>query len=145
MGAVGTFIKLVACIGGTAFLGYCIYFDYKRRSEPNYREKVRLRRRANKNKKVVSQGLATVFPNPNNHEAIQRFFLQELQDGEKYLGIGDLDTGVEHLANALVVCGIPQHLMMVFQQTLPANVFESLVQKLPAVSRRYAAQTGIQF
>ena len=27
-------------LGGVAFLGYCIYFDRKRRSDPLYREKV---------------------------------------------------------------------------------------------------------
>ncbi len=26
---------------GTAFIGYCIYFDRKRRSDPNFKEKLR--------------------------------------------------------------------------------------------------------
>ena len=48
---------------------------------------------------------------------------------------GDFENGVEHLSNAVAVCGQPQHLLQVLQQTLPQQVFEMLVQKLPATSK----------
>lgn len=37
---------IVAGIGtaAVAFLGYCIYFDHKRRSDPEYKKKVRERK-----------------------------------------------------------------------------------------------------
>lgn len=31
-------------VAGTLFLGYCIYFDKKRRSDPEYKKKVRERK-----------------------------------------------------------------------------------------------------
>ena len=34
-------LKIVAGIGAAAFLGYCIYFDKKRRSAPDFREKLK--------------------------------------------------------------------------------------------------------
>ena len=32
---------LIAAGVGAAFIGYCIYFDYKRRSAPDYKQKIR--------------------------------------------------------------------------------------------------------
>ncbi len=31
----------IAGAAGAAFIGYCIYFDHKRRSDPNFKEKLR--------------------------------------------------------------------------------------------------------
>ena len=46
---------------------------------------------------------------------------------------GETEEGVEHLSNAVAVCGQPQQLLQVLQQTLPPQVFALLVQKLPSV------------
>ena len=70
---------------------------------------------------------------------MQKFFLQEVQLGEEMLAAGDIDNGVEHLSNAVAVCGQPQQLLGVLQQTLPPQVFQLLVQRMPQahqVSRR---------
>ena len=37
-------IGLAAGICGTLFIGYCIYFDRKRRSDPNFKKKLRERK-----------------------------------------------------------------------------------------------------
>lgn len=58
------------------------------------------------------------------------FFLQEVQMGESYIARGDLEKGVEHFANAVIVCGQPTQLLQVLQQTLPAQVFAMLIQKV---------------
>lgn len=71
-----------------------------------------------------------------DHEAVQRFFLQEVQLGEELLAAGDLDNGVEHLGNAVAVCGQPNQLLQVLQQTLPPQVFHLLVQRLPLIAPR---------
>ncbi|XP_071080337.1 mitochondrial import receptor subunit TOM20 homolog [Haliotis cracherodii] len=124
----------IAAGAGLCFLGYCIYFDKKRRSDPNFKQKLRERR-----KKASSQrpGKATVqIPDLSNPEAMQRFFLQEVQLGEELLATGDMEGGVEHLSTAVAVCGQPQQLLQVLQQTLPPQVFQLLVQRLPSVSQR---------
>lgn len=45
----------------------------------------------------------------------------------------------EHLSNAVPLCGQPQQLLQVLEQTLPPQVFQLLVQKLPEVNKRYAS------
>lgn len=78
----------------------------------------------------------TVFPDMKDHEAVQKFFLQEIQLGEELLAAGDLENGVDHLGNAVAVCGQPNDLLQVLQQTLQPQVFHLLVQRLPAVAPR---------
>lgn len=55
--------------------------------------------------------------------------------GESYLEQGDVERGVEHLANAVVVCGQPTELLNVLQRTLPERVFELLVKRLPELGK----------
>lgn len=71
-----------------------------------------------------------------DHEAVQKFFLQEIQLGEELLAAGDLENGVDHLGNAVAVCGQPNDLLQVLQQTLQPNVFHLLIQRLPCVAPR---------
>ncbi|XP_041615648.1 TOMM20-like protein 1 isoform X3 [Vulpes lagopus] len=53
-------------------------------------------------------------------------FRRRLRDREHRLG-------VEHLSNALLVCGQPQELLKVFKHTLPPQVFEMLLRKIPLI------------
>lgn len=39
-----TTLSIAAGVAGTLFLGYCIYFDKKRRSDPEYKKKIRERK-----------------------------------------------------------------------------------------------------
>jgi len=48
---------------------------------------------------------------------------------------GEMDEAVQHLSNAVAVCGQPQQLLQVFMQTLPSPVFQALLQNLPAVGQ----------
>lgn len=82
-----TAIGIAAGLAGTLFIGYCIYFDKKRRSEPDYKKKssrtwefaqlkiynnfekgIYLGRRRNRKTGSSKQGM----PNLNDHEAIER-------------------------------------------------------------------------
>ncbi|XP_055704611.1 mitochondrial import receptor subunit TOM20 homolog [Phlebotomus papatasi] len=122
-----TTLGIAAGVAGTLFLGYCIYFDHKRRSDPDYKKKIRDRRR--KAKKAAA-GNRPEIPNLLDKDAVQRFFLQEIQMGEMLIANGHIEQGVEHLANAVVVCGQPTQLLQVLQQTLPAQVFTLLIHKM---------------
>lgn len=84
-------------------------------------------------------GGTTQIPDLKDTEAMQQFFLQEVQLGEELLGTGDIELGVEHLSNAVAVCGQPQQLLQVLRQTLPPQVFQMLLQRLPAVSQRISS------
>ncbi|KAJ8956970.1 hypothetical protein NQ318_012134 [Aromia moschata] len=100
------------------------------------KKKLRQRRRAKKAAASSGKHTTTVFPDMKDHEAVQRFFLQEIQLGEELLAAGDLENGVDHLGNAVAVCGQPNDLLQVLQQTLQPNVFHLLIQRLPAVAPR---------
>ncbi|CAH0547640.1 unnamed protein product [Brassicogethes aeneus] len=127
-------IGICAGVSATLFLGYCIYFDVQRHKDPDFKKKLRQRRRAKK--QTCHKRPHTVFPDMKDHEAVQQFFLQEIQLGEELLAAGDLESGVDHLGNAVAVCGQPNDLLQVLQQTLQPQVFHLLIQRLPSVAPR---------
>lgn len=133
-------LAIAAGLCGTLFVGYCIYFDYKRHKDPEFKRKLKERRRANKESSGLSRRPAANFPDMKDHEAIQKFFLQEVQSGEELLAAGDVGNAIDHLANAVAVCGQPNELLRVLQQTLPPHVFNLLVQRLPAIAPRALRQ-----
>jgi mitochondrial import receptor subunit TOM20 len=49
--------------------------------------------------------------------------------------LGDIENGVEHLGNAVAVCSQPQQLLQVLQQTLPSQVFQLLLMRLPVAGQ----------
>ncbi|CAF4746423.1 unnamed protein product [Rotaria sp. Silwood2] len=65
---------------------------------------------------------------------MRRYFLEQIQQGEDCLSRGDLDNGVDHLAKAIAVCSQPQSLMSLFQQTLPPELFQEIIMRLPRVA-----------
>ena len=53
--------------------------------------------------------------------------------------LGDLDNGVDHLAKAVAVCSQPQSLLSLFQQTLPPELFQEIIMRLPRVAQVYSS------
>uniref|UniRef100_A0A672L2D0 Translocase of outer mitochondrial membrane 20 n=1 Tax=Sinocyclocheilus grahami TaxID=75366 RepID=A0A672L2D0_SINGR len=84
------------------------------------------------------------LPDLKDAEAVQKFFLEEIQLGEELLAQGDYEKGVDHLTNAIAVCGQPQQLLQVLQQTLPPPVFQMLLTKLPTISQVTLTDTHIE-
>lgn len=132
---------LAAGVCGALLLGYCIYFDRKRRSDPNFRSKLRERRK--KQKLDQERAGQLKLPDLKDAEAVQKFFLEEIQLGEELLAQGEFEVCVEHLSNAISVCGQPQQLLQVLQQTLPPPVFQMLLAQLPTVSQRIASAQSL--
>ncbi|XP_068178577.1 mitochondrial import receptor subunit TOM20 homolog B [Antennarius striatus] len=132
---------LAAGLCGVLLVGYCVYFDRKRRSDPNFKNRLRERRRKQKAAKEKA-GLAKL-PDLKDAEAVQKFFLEEIQMGEELLAKGDYESGVDHLTNAIAVCGQPQQLLQVLQQTLPPPVFQMLLVKLPSISQRIVSAQSL--
>ena len=84
-------LGLWAGLGTAAFVGYCIYFDSKRRSHPDFKRKLREKRKAAS--KGQSKSAGPQLPDFSDQEAVQRFFLQEVQMGEELLATGDIQNG----------------------------------------------------
>lgn len=51
------------------------------------------------------------------------------------LTCGDVEGGIEHLGNAVAVCGQPAQLLQVLQKTLPPQIFHLLLQRLQPISQ----------
>ncbi|KAF4082980.1 mitochondrial import receptor subunit TOM20 homolog B [Ictalurus punctatus] len=132
---------IAAGVGAALLVGYCIYFDRKRRSDPNFKSKLRERRK--KQKAAQEKAGLSRLPDLKDAEAVQKFFLEEIQLGEELLAQGDYEKGVDHLTNAIAVCGQPQQLLQVLQQTLPPPVFQMLLTKLPTISQRIVSAQSL--
>lgn len=126
---------IVAGICGTFFLGYCVYFDRKRRSDPMFKQKLLERRRREREaqKEASMEEMKNRVPDRKDAAAVQQFFLEEVQLGEDLLAQGEFEQAVKHLTNAVVVCGQPQQLLQVFHSTLPEHVFQMLVESLNSI------------
>ncbi|VDM61203.1 unnamed protein product [Angiostrongylus costaricensis] len=141
-------IIMAAGLAGAAFIGYCIYFDYARRSAPDYKEKIRQNRR----EKARARGggaaagrsgaVSSQLPDPSDSASMQAYFLQEVQLGEEFMASGNVEEGAIHIANAIALCGPSQQLLQIFQQTLPAEQYAAVIEQLPHTRARLAAMFG---
>uniref|UniRef100_A0A8C9B245 TOMM20-like protein 1 n=1 Tax=Prolemur simus TaxID=1328070 RepID=A0A8C9B245_PROSS len=137
---LGLLAALAAC-GAVAFLGYCVYLDRKRRGDPAFKRRLRDKRRAEQRR---AEARAAQLWDPEKNEKWQQLFLQEVRMGELWLSRGEHRMGVEHLSNALLVCGQPQELLKVFKHTLPPKVFEMLLHKIPLICQQFEADMNEQ-
>ncbi|XP_004426256.1 PREDICTED: TOMM20-like protein 1 [Ceratotherium simum simum] len=145
MPCVRTLLGLLAALaagGAVAFLAYCVYFDRKRRCDPAFRRRLRDKRRARQQQQAGGRGAQLWDPAKN--EKLRERFLQEVRMGELWLSRGEHRMGVEHLSNALLVCGQPQELLKVFKHTLPPKVFEMLLHKIPLICQQFEADMNEQ-
>uniref|UniRef100_A0AC35UHN0 Mitochondrial import receptor subunit TOM20 homolog n=1 Tax=Rhabditophanes sp. KR3021 TaxID=114890 RepID=A0AC35UHN0_9BILA len=120
---------LYSAVAGAAVLTTAAVLDYIRRSDPEYKKKLRERRK----NETVSGGCNIQLPKINLKDAaaVQDFFIQEVQRGEELMASGNITEGVEHIAMAVNLCGYPQQLLQVFQQTFPPDQFDLLLERIP--------------
>lgn len=132
MGVVAT-----VAAGALAAVGYCVYFDKKRRSDPDYKKKIRERRQ-----KAKEQASPTIqWPSLSDPESISQFMMMRLQMGEDLLSAGKIEEGTDMMAQGLVVCGAPQQLLSMMQQQLPTEIFRMLLVKIPKMGKAYTQST----
>lgn len=128
-------IKTVGVACGVGFLAYCLYFDYRRRNAPDYREKVRARRERERKAKEEED---IELPPDNNKEAVEKFFIREIEIGEELMQAGEVDRATKHLSYAVVFCPQPQNLLRYMREVLPSTAYNKLVENLPAANKRVA-------
>jgi len=61
--------------------------------------------------------------------------MSEITKGEQLMALGDIENGVEHLANAVAVTSHKENLLNVLRSTLPDPIFRMLVERLPEVTK----------
>ncbi|KAH8267213.1 hypothetical protein KR026_005150, partial [Drosophila bipectinata] len=125
--SMGTF-KFLAAVSAFLFAGYCVYFDRKRRSDPDFKKKLherRLRRQGN----MLTPPAAPVHL---DEKEIEMYFMTQIHRGEGLITNGDIEGGLDHLINAILVCSQPGKLLQVLQSTLPAEIFTMMLIKMHA-------------
>ncbi|XP_032765010.1 TOMM20-like protein 1 [Rattus rattus] len=139
MPSVRLSVRLLAALavgGAIALLGYCVYLDRKRHRDPAFRRWLRDKRRAGQSN---AKAPARQLWDPEKKKTLQEFFLQEMQMGKLCLARGEHGMGFEHFTNALLVCGQPKELLMFFKNTLPPEVFQMLLYKIPIICQQLEA------
>lgn len=124
-------LVLTAGTAGAILLGYCIYYDRKRRSDPNYKRKVHERRQKINALPFVYDAASEETFELNDHEVVQHYFQNEIRLAEDLFRQAKLDTGLVHLANAIMVCAQPVALLEAMKVALPERIFNLLLTKLP--------------
>ncbi|KAF9986981.1 hypothetical protein BGZ65_005488 [Modicella reniformis] len=141
---------IVAVTVGTlaiATVGYAIYFDQKRRNNPDFRRKLKKekkramkqikeeeKKKITKNAQTVEEALASIKEDefPSSMEEREKFCMAQLAAGEELFNQGS--DGFPRAAicfyKALKVYPAPADLIMVYQKTIPPDVFTLVMNML---------------
>ncbi|XP_002138074.1 mitochondrial import receptor subunit TOM20 homolog [Drosophila pseudoobscura] len=137
--------KLLALTAVSSVLGYCVYFDNKRRSDPDYKKKVRARRLKAKLAKDQDRQQEAVaqegsMPQLQHTQAqalrglvktnTEQYFLEQVLLGENRIMSGDIDGGIVHMINATSVCTRQEAFLQMLQGTLPPDIFQVFLVRL---------------
>ncbi|KAH8314902.1 hypothetical protein KR074_012237 [Drosophila pseudoananassae] len=125
--ALPLFVNLTLGMGVAFFLGYCIYFDRKRLSAPDYKKRVHERRRRNRMKN------ATIVPCANNKAALEEYFVAQMKAGEALIKQNKVEEGLTHFTNAIVLCAQPAKVVRSLRRSLSRHVYKLLVRKLKGI------------
>uniref|UniRef100_A0A915CN14 Uncharacterized protein n=1 Tax=Ditylenchus dipsaci TaxID=166011 RepID=A0A915CN14_9BILA len=104
------------------FIGYAIYFDYKRRSAKGYKARLRVKRKVQFGQLDKE---SAVFPSRSSVR-------------EEKLLEGFVEEGIQHLAMAIVMCNRPEQVISIFRQTLADEHFALLNLAVPTARQRLA-------
>ncbi|EDV44677.1 uncharacterized protein Dana_GF20479 [Drosophila ananassae] len=120
-------VNLALGMGIALFLSYCVYFDRKRISAPDYKKRVHERRRRNRMKN------ATIVPCVNNQASLEEYFLSQMKAGEDMIKQSRVEEGLTHFTNAIVLCAHPAEVIKFLKSSLPRHVHKMLVRKLKSI------------
>ncbi|ORX53204.1 MAS20-domain-containing protein [Hesseltinella vesiculosa] len=135
---------ITAGVALTAGLGYLIYFDHKRRHDPQYRKQLKKERKKQAKKEKVQKEVddnnvkdlidtvveaANQVKFPTDPEAKEKYFMEQVGKGEALCAQGPsfFDQAVLPFYLALKVYPAPLELIMIYQKTVPEPIFQILV------------------
>lgn len=143
--------RQVLTIGGISFLTagltYCLYFDYKRRNDPVFRRKLlkeqrRLAKKTQAQDKNATRELEKVLaaaveavnsePLPTTVEGKEQFFMEQVGIGEMLaskMPRGAMPAAIAFF-KAYKVYPSPQELMIIYQRTMPPEIFSIIVEMI---------------
>ncbi|TPX43581.1 hypothetical protein SeLEV6574_g04971 [Synchytrium endobioticum] len=144
---VGTSIAV-----GVATASYLVYFDYKRRNDPSFRNTIKKQRKAAikakaeeeaaraKSRAAAAAGTVSDGPDkvPTNIEEKEKYFMDQLQSGEILYrkGPAHFQAAASCFMKAMRVYPQPLELIGLFQKSLPEPVFQLLMEMMAAEVRK---------
>ncbi|KAG0768786.1 hypothetical protein G6F57_004559 [Rhizopus arrhizus] len=155
-----TVALISTAIVATFGIGYLIYFDSKRRNDPNFKKQLkRERKKQTKAEKeikkeelmtveqLVQDVLKTVSQEtfPEAPEEKEKYFMEQVAAGEALCQQGLLNESVSHFYKALKIYPAPLELVMIYQQTLPENVFRIVVNIMAVEQQKRQTEFYEQF
>lgn len=142
----GTIAAIVAGTAATGFLAYAVYFDHKRRNDPEFRKQLkreskRTQRAAKEEaehqgaeqKKAIREAVERANEEgfPNDPEEVEAYFMQEVAKGEGMVQKGE-DNVEAALCfyRALKVYPNPRELINIYDKTVPKPVLDILAEMI---------------
>ncbi|KAG2205121.1 MAS20 protein import receptor-domain-containing protein [Mucor mucedo] len=153
-------IALIATgVVATAGLGYLVYFDSKRRSDPSFRKQLRRERKeaakaskeAEENSKQTKLQLienvivaCSKEALPSSPEQKEAYFMEHVAAGEGLCGQGPAfyDEAVLPFYKALKVYPAPMELLTIYEKTIPGPVFQTIVSILSIEQKAMEGQVN---
>lgn len=141
-------LSLTAGTTSALILGYCLYYDQKRRSDPEYKRKVHDRRRLSELHKLRYYDIDSDDDDEDDEDddddssmdqldindlimknSLASFF-SEIKLCERLIAEGSPNEGLSHLANAILMCTQPMPMIQTLRETLPKPIFLPLMRQL---------------
>ncbi|KAF9006688.1 MAS20 protein import receptor-domain-containing protein [Cyathus striatus] len=142
-----SFFTIAAATLATGVLAYAIYFDYKRRNDPDFRKKLKKEKKRIQ-KKVSKENVASPASSPlsddtlrsalnalkneevpKSPEAKEEYFMNQVSMGEQMSLRGNdfaLPAAIAFY-RALRVYPSPVELIVIYQKTVPENIFNLII------------------
>ncbi|XP_065919943.1 mitochondrial import receptor subunit TOM20 homolog [Dysidea avara] len=142
-----TYVLCAAGVCSALFLGYCVYFDRKRRNDPDYKKKVIARRKkavAAMKKQHSRPGIKVDsgidLSDPTTRE---EFLMNEMTLANQELMQGNVPDCITHLVNFVAYSGNPKATLATLQQTLPPTIFDLLIQVYASLEKKADKQEDV--
>ncbi|KAI9499217.1 hypothetical protein BDB00DRAFT_880921 [Zychaea mexicana] len=157
-----TFALATAGAVVAATLGYAVYFDHKRRNDPEVRKQMKRERKKVKKAakaaedeakqgklKLIDYVLDAVAKEtlPATAEEKEKYFMTQVAAGEQLCNAGEAyyNDAVLPFFKALKVYPAPLELIMIYQKTVPEPVFQTVVQLMALEQNKRQAKFYEEF
>uniref|UniRef100_A0A1B6DYX5 Uncharacterized protein n=1 Tax=Clastoptera arizonana TaxID=38151 RepID=A0A1B6DYX5_9HEMI len=125
---------VVALCGLISIILIFYIFDYIRTKNSGYKDKVKRRREKDLNEiKESRKEERAYFPNLENTNDVRDFFIDEVEFAEISYELGDEDSTIFHMGNAVAMVGSPYEFMV--NATIPPHLYQEVVERFEYVKK----------
>lgn len=150
--SAGRTFTITALLAAVSAVGYAIYFDHQRRSNPTFRQS--LKKRIAKQKKELQENnkkdqiakaqdivrfleedlVRDPLPSSDDANAQQMAFSAYIEQGDRLAAVpGNEPEAASKFYKALTVYPNPTELLSIYQKSLPEALYENLVLMIAAI------------